>query len=43
MDTKFMNPKNSKKLDTYRLFLNVTKKINLKRSNKKVPLSNLSI
>ena len=31
MDTKFMNPKNSKKLDTYRLFLNVTKKNKLKK------------
>ena len=43
MDTIFINFKNSKTSDTHRLSLNLTDKINLKRSDKYVPLSNLSI
>ena len=43
MDTLFMNSKNSKTSDPKRLFLNLTDKINLKRSDKYVALSNLSI
>ena len=43
MDTIFMNSKNSKKSDAYRLLLNLTDKINLKRSDKYAALSNLSI
>ena len=41
MDTIFMNSENSKTSETHRLLLNVTDKINLKRSDKYVPLSNL--
>ena len=43
MDTTFMNSENSKTSDPHRLLLNLTDKINLKRSNKYVALSNLSI
>ena len=43
MNTIFMNPKNSKTSDPHRLLLNVTDKINLKRSNKYVALSNLGM
>ena len=43
MSTIFMNSKNSKISDPHRLFLNLTDKINLKRSDKYVVLSNLSI
>ena len=43
MDTIFMNSKNSKMSDPHRLLLNFTDKINLKRSDKYVALSNLSI
>ena len=43
MDTIFMNSKNSKTSDPQRLLLNLTDKINLKRSEKYVALSNLSI
>ena len=43
MDTIFMNSENSKTSDPHRLLLNLLDKINLKRSNKYVPLSNLSI
>ena len=43
MSTIFMNSKNSKISDSHRLFLNLTDKINLKRSDKYVVLSNLSI
>ena len=43
MDTILMNSKNSKTSDPCRLLLNFTDKINLKRSNKYVVLSNLSI
>ena len=38
-----MNSENSKKSDLHRLLLNLLYKINLKRSDKYVPLSNLSI
>ena len=38
-----MNSKNSKTSDPQRLFLNLSDKINLKRSEKYVSLSNLNI
>ena len=38
-----MNSKNSKTSDTNRLLLNLADKINLKKSDKNVALSNLSI
>ena len=38
-----MNSENSKTTDTHRLLLSLTDKINLKRSDKYVALSNLSI
>ena len=37
-----MNSKNSKTSDPHRLLLNLTNKINLRRSDKYVGLSNLS-
>ena len=40
MDTMFMNSKNSKTSDPQRLLLQPTDKINLKRSDKYVALSN---
>ena len=43
MDTIFTSFKNSKISDLHRLLLNFTDKINLKRSNKYVASSNLSI
>ena len=43
MDTIFMNSGNSKTSDSHRLLLNFTDKIDLKKSNKYVALSNLSI
>ena len=43
MDTIFMNSKNSKTSDAYKLLLNLTDKIKLKRSDKYLALSNLSI
>ena len=43
MDTIFMNSENSKTSDPYRLLLNLLDKINLKRKDKYVALSNLSI
>ena len=43
MNSIFINSKNSKISEPHRLLLNVTDKINLKRSNKYVALSNLSI
>ena len=43
MDTKFMNSENSKTSDPRRLLLNLSDKINLKRNDKYVGLSNLSI
>ena len=38
-----MNSKNSKTSDPHRLLLNLTDKVNLKKSDKYVALSNLSI
>ena len=43
MDTIFRNSKNSGTSDPHTLLLNLTDKINLKRSDKYVALSNLSI
>ena len=43
MDTIFMNPQNSKTSHPHRLLLNLANKVNLKRSDKYVPLLNLSI
>ena len=43
MDIVFMNSKNSKTSDPHRLFVNLTVKIDLRRSDKYVVLSNLSI
>ena len=43
MDTIFMNSKNSKTSDPHGVLLNLTDKINLKKSNKYVILSNHSI
>ena len=43
MDSMFMNFKNSKSCDPHRLILNLSDKINLKRSNKYFAFSNLSI
>ena len=42
MNTIFMNSKNSKKSDPYRLLYNLTDKIDLKRSDKYLALSNTS-
>ena len=43
MNTMFINSKNSKTSGPHRLLLNLTNEINLKRSDKYVALSNLSI
>ena len=43
MDTIFMNSKNGKACNPHRLLLNLSNKINLKRSNKYIALSNLSM
>ena len=43
MDSIFMTSENSKISDSHRLLLNLLDKINLKRSDKYVALSNLSI
>ena len=43
MDTIFMNSENSKTSDPHRLMFNLSGKINLKRSDKYVALTNLSI
>ena len=43
MDAIFMNSVNSKTCDPHELLLNLSDKINLKRSNKCVVLSNFSI
>ena len=43
MNTIYMNCKNSKTSDPHGLLLNLTDKINLKRSDKYVAISNLSI
>ena len=43
MDIILINSENSKTSEPYRLLLNLTDKINLKRRDKNVALSNLSI
>ena len=43
MDTIFMNSKNRMTSEPYRLLLNLAYKINLKRSDKYIASSNLSI
>ena len=43
MDTIFMNSQNSEASDPHKLLLSLTDKVNLKRSDKCVALSNLSI
>ena len=43
MDAAFMNSENSKTSDPHRLLLNLSDNINLKRSDKYVAFSNLSI
>ena len=43
MNTIFVNSENSKTFDSHRLLLNLSDKINLKRSDKYVVRSNLSI
>ena len=43
MDTIFINSKNSEKSDPRRLLLSLTDKLNLKKIDKYVALSNLSI
>ena len=43
MDTVFMNSANSKTQNPHRLILNLSDKIHLKRKDKYVSLSNLSI
>ena len=43
MGTIFMNSQNSKTFDPHRLLLNLSDKINIKRSDKDFALSNLSI
>ena len=42
MDTIFMNSKNNRTSDPHRLSLNLTDKINLKKSDRYVNLSSLS-
>ena len=43
MDARFINFENGKTTDPHRMLLNLTDKINLKRSDKYVALSSLSI
>ena len=43
MNTIFMNSKNSKISDTHRLLLKLTDKIDLRRKDKYIALSNLNI
>ena len=43
MNTIFTNPETSKTSDPHRLLLNLADKTNLKRSDKHVALSNLSL
>ena len=43
MDTIFMNSENSKTSDPHRLLLNLLNKINVKRNDEYVALSNVSI
>ena len=43
MNTIFMNSENSKTFDHHRLLLNLADKINLKKNDKYIAFSNLSI
>ena len=43
MNTIFMNSENSKTPDPHRVLLNLSDEINLKRSDKHVAISNLSV
>ena len=43
MNTIFMNSKNSKTSDPHRLLINLRDKIDLRRKNKSISLSNFSI
>ena len=43
MNTILMNSENSKTSDPHRLFLNLTDKIDWRRKDKKIALSNFSI
>ena len=43
MNTIFMNSENSKTSDSHRLLLDLTDKIDLRRKDKYIALSNLSI
>ena len=43
MDTIFMNSENSKTSDPHRLLLNLTDKIDLRKKDKYIALSNLNI
>ena len=43
MDTIFMNSENSKTSDSHVLILNLTDKLDLRRAEKSIALSNLSI
>ena len=43
MDTIFMNSRNSRTSDLHKLLINLPDKLDLKRSNKYVALSNLGI
>ena len=43
MSTIFMNSKNSRTSDPHRLLFNLTNKIDLRRKDKYIALSNLSI
>ena len=43
MDAVFINSKNSKNSDSHRLLLNLLEKLNLKRSDRYLSLSDLSI
>ena len=43
MNTTFVNSENSKIFDSHRLLLNLTDKVGLRRKDKYIALSNLSI
>ena len=43
MNTMFLNSKNSKTSDPHKLLLNLTEKIDLRRKDKYIIISNLSI
>ena len=43
MDTRFINSENSKTYEPHVLILNLTDKLNLRRGEKSIALSNLSI